>query len=1279
MPATKTTPATKTPKGAPAASMARKNRDRESIYKPGRLSTVFAFSSIALIAALVWMVIKDYNRPWKTYQKDYFEKKIALNKAELKQIREQNAAMADEIGPMRDAVDAARKKLDDSSEYARLLEEAHARKKDEVAADAKVKGIKGLLGPAKYIYEMAKRRVQEELQAGHAPDSSEVKSAREAMIEAGKDVNRQAQMLFDAETEFRNRAADHAEVRDAIAALEEDWRVKTAELAEIEHTLTTQQAKLEGLSGLYEKNQWRNAPFADFISPSIKVRQIVLDDIHDNWNFATNRKVDRCITCHTGVDQKDFEFDPESEDEEDVARTELIESLDIPAFMQAHPGLDLMLGSKSPHKMDKIGCSVCHHGVGWSTDFARASHTPRDHEQQHQWEEQHDWYKAKYIDFPMIPLKYVQGQCFKCHKEGMFYPVTYHESLDHGMVKDPPDVDKTRKDYMPLGQWADPEDPGALGNRLLGPMEVYDEFRLPRAPKPVDGTRIDIADALYDSLADHFEDNEEVDESVLDSMVHAFDWEAERYARGEDAIIRYGCQGCHKVKDFGKQVGYPDTPPRVGPDLTYIRDKVDMTWLEKWIRYPEAYRIDTKMPSFFYFVNKDRDWNAKRTADGKLDIRAVMDAHMLDPKFAERLGPQMTQADVDRINVEIKAMATYLMNQRPKDKEGNAVGPIFSRLDEGPDADPNYHLELPQGNIENGRKLVNELGCSACHVLPEVKVGAGENYEPDSPMNPRFNGDPLLMRGPRLNSLGSKLKDRKWLNAWLMRPRHYTAHTLMPNMRIEDVVNPVSGKVEISAAQQRADIIDYLLSFKDEEFDGLPATQFPSNYKDILADMYETFFGKTKEGTWLRRRAIEAEAGGVGDASSLATLLAKVGEKLMAQHGCFGCHGVAGHEKDQPIGVELSRHGIKDLHQLDFGMIPHDLIHHSRQSFFLNKIKTPRIWDYAREKVWQDKSRMPRFNFRMDEEPPADEEEAETWIPTRTSVVGMLLGFVKEPIKDGALFKPNNYQRDIINGRRVVNRYGCNNCHTIEGKRGLLWGYLSDQSVPGKVLPPNLFTQGLRTRTEWLHKFLKKPIDLRPIVQVHMPEFEFTDEEAEALTRYFIRLAGPDQGMTIPQPDSQLVGKSYGGGFENAIDEAKQLFEAHNCNMCHLPEGTPGVEPGKGGVSPPFSLTRERLRHGWVRMLINEPLHLIDGTSMPGFYSQLDGNSRKVDENVRKFQFQLRNDLQWVADFESDDAERKARAFRELARVQMDALTDYVIWHYEDDLSPVESSSSEDK
>ena len=90
----------------------------------------------------------------------------------------------------------------------------------------------------------------------------------------------------------------------------------------------------------------------------------------------------------------------------------------------------------------------------------------------------------------------------------------------------------------------------------------------------------------------------------------------------------------------------------------------------------------------------------------------------------------------------------------------------------------------------------------------------------------RFDYDPQKMAGPRITSLGSKIKsDTGWLNAWLVDPRHYTSTTRMPDMRITDIVNEATGEVIATAEQQRADIIAYLMQFKDAEFDALPNVQ----------------------------------------------------------------------------------------------------------------------------------------------------------------------------------------------------------------------------------------------------------------------------------------------------------------------------------------------------------------------------------------------------------------------------------------------------------------------
>jgi cytochrome c2 len=629
----------------------------------------------------------------------------------------------------------------------------------------------------------------------------------------------------------------------------------------------------------------------------------------------------------------------------------------------------------------------------------------------------------------------------------------------------------------------------------------------------------------------------------------------------------------------------------------------------------------------------------------------VVDAHRLDPTLWSALGTNFGPEEQAYADVSIKAMATFILNQR------DPTGRLWSREDpKDPGHGPLYANDPPPGDVENGRRLVNDLGCIACHVVPEIRrmAAGGETFEPDSAA--RFGGDPLLMRGPRLLGLGSKIKSRRWLDAWLENPRHYTEDTRMPDMRIEDLVDPVTGEVVRTGAQRRADVVDYLLSFRDAEFDALEPVPFKSSYEPILRRMYEYFFGSDEQGLKPLRR-VSAEIGDLGDERRLGTVLAMVGERLMSRNGCFGCHAVAGHEFDNPIGTELTRHGVKDLHQLDFGRLGH-LVHHSRADYYRTKITYPRIFDSGRVNPWFDVLRMPRFNFRSDDPPAgASAEERRRSASTRALVTGILLGQVKEPILPGAMHHPTEYEADVIAGRRVVKRYGCNNCHTIEGKKGFLWGLRTAENPNTADVPPNLFTQGLRTQSEWLFKFLREPKSLRPIVSAHMPKFGLSPAEAEAVVRYFIRLTGEERGIFIPNPDSRLDAEG--------VAQAKGLFDAINCNKCHLPKGTPGADPQDGGVAPSFALARERLRAVWVRALLNDPKRLIHNTKMPQAWTSKTGYGRVVLPQYEEFRFHLERDPAWKADFESSDPERKNEAEKRLAEVQMEALTDYLIHHYQ--------------
>ncbi len=1290
------------------AALRRRNRDHERLYRPGVLSVWFLFFSVLLVVAVGAMIWKDYQRPWKAYQKAYFEKEMAIARDEARAARARVFTLEQDLKSARSAVERTRAELAAvrvPATYDELIAERHRLKRLLDAADAEVKNVKGLLAPARYVFETKRAAFERaerlrEAQRGGVADAArydpvedgDVVRAREAMEAARTDVLRHGQALYEAEDRYLTAAANWQDASRRIAALEKPWRDAQRTLDDLLASKAQAENKLAGLEGLYAGNGWRNAPFIDFITPSIKVRQTVLANIHDDWNFATNPRVDRCITCHVGVASPT------------MGAPETIETYDLKNWMRAHPGLDLIAGPTSPHPVEAIGCTVCHHGVGWATDFSRAAHIPGDDVTKARWEDEHHWHEPHYIEYPMLPTEYAEGQCWKCHKEGIAWPVHYEERLDHGFVAgtDPVSGAELGQRRFPDG---DPRAALAAGNRMLGPWEVYGGYALTGAPKPrsprkfpepgapaAPATMNDVIAHQWETTAgygadegrlgqaggllDRYEDEELVDRWV-DTVVHGYGWTAERYDRGYDTIVQYRCQGCHKIESFGQQVGYGD-PPRVAPALGTLPDKVvDIQWVYKWIKHPELFRPTTKMPSFFWFVDKDWQWNVARNEDGTPRILPVADAHMLDPTFALELGSQVTTDDEDMWNLQVLAMATYLMNQ-PRFAPDGAPRITTRRDPAQPEFyNPDYDEVLPAGDIERGRALVDEKGCTACHIVPEVRGVAG--WQEDSPE--RFSYDPLRMLGPSLQGLGSKFKDGAWLNAWLKNPRHYTPTTTMGDMRLEDKFDAQGVKVA-DGAQMRADIIAYLLSTRAVDFDAAPELGWNDRYEPILREMVESFFGKdATTGEWIRRDVIKGETGSLSG-SNLATQLARVGEKLMSRNGCFGCHETPGFENDNPVGVDLSKHGSKDLHQLDFGVVSKALIPHTRWDFFEHKVRTPRIYDTGKLKPWADKLRMPRFNLWSPPQEPEVHEDVEYRWPfdSRRAVAAMIAGFTSDKIRPEARANPDAGERELIEGRAVVKRYGCNQCHTIEGLAGLYWRQKAEAGVDPATLPPNLFGQGYRTQTEWLVKFVQEPFWLRPIVNVHMPRFGLSDAEAQAVARYFVRLAGPDVSTIQPQADSLLKGHRFkdpltlpargdrpaSGPLTGWVDEARALFDTAQCNKCHLPKGAPGADPQDGGVAPTFEISGERLRSSWVEALLYNPGHLIDGTKMTQFWTlRSDGYGRNVSEAWRDFQFWLRDDEAWRADYTSGDPEREREALKRLAEVQIRALTDYVLHHYQ--------------
>ena len=104
----------------------------------------------------------------------------------------------------------------------------------------------------------------------------------------------------------------------------------------------------------------RNMPVLDLANPSLKINQVMPANLQDDVIFSGTPKVDRCTTCHLGIDKKGFENQPQP--------------------FTTHPNLAFYL--QGPHPIDKVGCTSCHQGRGRATSFMNAVHIPATAQQE---------------------------------------------------------------------------------------------------------------------------------------------------------------------------------------------------------------------------------------------------------------------------------------------------------------------------------------------------------------------------------------------------------------------------------------------------------------------------------------------------------------------------------------------------------------------------------------------------------------------------------------------------------------------------------------------------------------------------------------------------------------------------------------------------------------------------------------------------------------------------------------------------------------------------------
>ena len=1130
-------------------------------YNIPRLHWWFFLTGLVFVGSLVLMIWVDYSggyipwlglhgdREWKKYQREFYtiEKKRLADDAKAAEARANEAGLSKLQGDLKNTRDELAGK---KSEEVKLQAAVEQLRVDDSLITRKFTMEKGVRDQYRSSYEETLERNNMNM------DAAEVRDAKDKAESQNDYVNKLD--LQKQDTDGKYQAAQEA--LTALVGHEDDLQ---RSIKHMEDSIGLLTKRLDQLRSPLVQDVV-NAPVLEFAASTYKVEQIVADDHHVDVNFATVPRVDRCTTCHMGIDRKDPSADELSFREKH--KIDAVTWSKLPEPLRNHPNLDLFVGDTSPHPMSKYGCTTCHWGWDRETTFSRAGHTPDAEEkapytydsakqmwvkveksedddddatvqkavlqttntvlmtQREAWQKNYRWEEQEFLLQPMRAAKYVQASCLKCHSNET--NIKGGEQLDHG-----------RRLIEQIGCWS---------CHKMKQLETYTTHHV----EP--GENLDSICKLYDVNPDDLR------------KLNGF---------SEDVTLTVGQDVTIPIRTLRK----------VGPSLYKIASKTNKDWVRKWLTNPVAFRPNTYMPRFW--------------------------------------GLENNKGTPERNAAEMNAIAEFLF-----------------AVSNG----PQYPAPPVQGDAENGKKLVGQLGCMACHVVDEklmtIKPPASLKQYMDDWQYRR-----LRSQGPQLAGIGTKA-DVNWIYAWLKNPKQYNPKTKMPNLRLSD--------------QEAADVAAYLATLHNENTDKESLPEVKSEYLDRetveylevtlpareaeqkindLDDQIEMYFAddqtlpyyqdparlareearvkalqKQYEDTFddsIDRQAKKLAAEIEQVKSNMVAVSQKVaalqptekknvylGSKLIGRYGCFACHDIHGFETAKPIGTELSEWGSKPIDKLDFGLLD---IEKDRIAWLKQKLHAPRSFDTGRidlttspkeyiTRTSQELLKMPKFNLTDDQ---------------IDQIATVISGMTDEKLtpNEARQLSPAEFQME--RGRWMVKELNCIGCHIVEAQGGAIraTGIPQGMEPPMLIGTPTQLHEGQRVQPDWLFEFLKSPDtgEIRPWLHVRMPTFGLSDGEADVLVKYFA-LEGRSQ-FPYQTPKIDMNPEHLAAG--------QQLFTQLKCALCHIVDGKALGKPlaeipeeDLPRLAPNLSMAHARLQRDWlVNKWLIEPLAQMPGTRMPQF------------------------------------------------------------------------------
>ena len=707
-------------------------------------SALFLLAVGLLLLGSIWSIWDDNiaRRPWKKHQAMFFdmerelvEEQIAEEQARLEKdekyqdVTKKLAAVREEIGTGETA-----RKLD------ALQRELDRVKVTESEWDLSLRIVKSEIEEAKYQYEHAV-----EVGGSGKPEREylEKKEAEKAEIDRN----------------YEEAQAKRAEIEGEMKKIRSEEKALEDQLREITSQRELLKTKLDNL--LLAKVEI--GPWTIPVTQVPSIEQIVIPEFDRNAYDQPVSRVDRCTSCHAGINTEGFE--------------------DAPHPYRTHPHREEILWK---HPTEKFGCTPCHEGQGPAVNSPATAHG-----------------EVIFWDRPLMRGERVQASCITCHDEIRRLPFTDRIAMGeklfeqlgcHGchLVEGYDGLPRTGPTLRPMAAKLDPEwtvdwiqNPHDFRPNTRMPWFVFDREEAVQAAAFLFHAAKDDSEAWLEA----YPEPAGVDPGD-DALVE----------KGRRLVDSVGCRGCHAFEPEERATPLSETKD-LAPNLSRIGEKAGARWIFHWIRDPRRYNADSRMPSLrltdgearaitsYLLTLKGDSGDTEEGAAGEdlaarlADEGAIAAGEKLVRKYGcyachdipgmekeSRIGVELSTFGSKNLEelffgehkeiphdwdhwtyyklkdpriYETEFIEQMMPNFRLEDEEIKALRVFLaSRVDHR--IPEEYRYPDPHGFQEalvEGRRLVDFYNCRGCHVIDEVGGDIGKHYENPSMAPPNLRGE----------------------------------------------------------------------------------------------------------------------------------------------------------------------------------------------------------------------------------------------------------------------------------------------------------------------------------------------------------------------------------------------------------------------------------------------------------------------------------------------------------------------------------------------------------